>query len=116
MNKNAELTVVEHQKRHEIGEEACLKGHLVHRLVVRTDSLLVPPPQTHAEALGDPGAQLLCSAAGCVDIEVDVRVITGDLADSARQRPSVDDGGGHSRFSFHAVTGSGGTSLKPSAG
>src|SRR2546429_3392129 len=84
MDQNAEIAVVEHQPRDQLGKYVAGKGHLVHGLIVRTDLDVVPPPKRDREALADPGAQLLGLGPRRRRIVVDMGVVARDLAHWSR--------------------------------
>src|SRR5437899_2211878 len=51
MDQNAEIAVVEHQPRDQLGKYLAGKGHLVHGLIVRADLDVVPASERDREAL-----------------------------------------------------------------
>ena len=76
--------MVEHQPRHQRGKQLPGKGHLIHRLIVRTDFHVMPAPERDGKALADPATQPLGLGAGDRRIVIDVRVVACDLARRSR--------------------------------
>jgi len=53
MHQDAQAAMVEHQPRHQGGKQLPGKGHLIHRLIMRTDFHVMPAPERDGKALAD---------------------------------------------------------------
>ncbi len=85
MDQDAEIAVIEHQPRHEGREQGRPEGDLEHRLAVRADRGVEPPPQSHAETLGGIRAQPLGLVPRDLGVVIDVGMVAHDLVDRARR-------------------------------
>ena len=56
MNEDAQATMVEHEPRHQCGEDVIGKGDLEHGPVTRTDPCIMPAAELYRKAFADPRA------------------------------------------------------------
>lgn len=79
MDEDVESISIEHQPRDNLRELVRSERNLIHRFRMWAHKLLVPTPELHLEP-GAKGLPYACSPFTRFRIEVNMRVITGDVA------------------------------------